>query len=229
MSVKNYNNNDNQHKGNKRKRSPVEAISDSLEGPTSVALDNHGEIAPHKPMQPTIKAQNLADFIHRVHPRPFIEWTEEEKSEIGNCMANRDGFSTSDRKAIAEAGLAGEQNKLEWFFKQYINGYQSDANFLKLIDPWLVICVGVPTTAPARDAYVASVHAANVHMGGTAGLNANAAGEPIQFGNGNLDTVLRVADRSTALQVAAYVKGLNPQNAFVALVVEYNFLQYAIK
>lgn len=106
---------------------------------------------------------------------------------------------------------------------------------------YLVICVNA---LPDSREYLDCVDQANEHVGGSiADANrpgkmtmarlltdtvANHPGEPIQFGNGNLRTVLQVQDRETAQRVASFLKGSYKHPGFTTIVLEALFVKYNV-
>lgn len=179
-----------------------------------------------KPKQNSVKCQDLAPLINKLFPRPASEWTQEEKAELGEFMANRDGFDSADKAAIRKAGLSGAENKLNWFLDQYVIAYQTDPHFKTMIDPWIVICVNVPTAPPAVvQQFATCLQDANAHLGGRRN-RVNAQGEPITFGNNTINTILLCNDREAAHRCASYIKGNFNHRNFGTIVVDANYIHY---
>jgi hypothetical protein len=174
---------------------------------------------PIKPIQPMIDAEALAPYIDKVYPRPCSEWSEEFIEELGALMANRGGFNCSNKTAIAASG-AGRH--LDWFLAQYVTLYETNKHFEDLIDPWYVICEGIPQTQDQL--YVDAVNAANRHVGGRS--IANLRGEPIQFSHGR-NWFLHCQDREQAMRVASFLHGRLQWADFHTSVIDSRYLAYA--
>lgn len=171
-----------------------------------------------KPIQPMLDAAALAPYIDKVYPRPCSEWSKEFIEELGALMANRGGFNCSNKTAIAASGVG---RHLDWFFTQYVTLYETNKHFDDLIDPWYVICEGIPQAQVQL--YVDAVNAANIHVNG--GPIANLEGEPIQFSHGR-NWFLHCHDREQAMLVAAFLHGRLEWVDFHTSVIDSHFLAY---
>jgi hypothetical protein len=171
-----------------------------------------------KKYQPPLFVEDLAPFIQKVYPSPSSKWKKEHIEELGHMMANRDGFNGTHKEAIAASGIG---DKVNWFFGQYVNLYETNKRFEKMIDPWYVMCEGL-ALLPAN-VYNNAVNAANQCIGG--GLVAGAVNEPIQFSNGR-NWFLHCPDREKSQQVAAFLHGRINDPAFHTTVMDSRFLAY---
>ena len=180
--------------------------------------DNEEVNNTRKKYQPPLFVEELASFIQKVYPSPSSEWKEDHIEELGKLMANRDGFNSTHKEAIAAASIGG---KLNWFFGEYVNLYETNKRFEKIIDPWYVICDGL-ALLPAN-AYPNAVNAANQHIGG--GLVAGAVDEPIQFNNGR-NWFLHCPNRQESQKVASFLHGRINDPAFHTTLIDSRFLLY---
>ncbi len=100
--------------------------------------------------------------------------------------------------------------------------YETNKHFGALIDPWYVICEGIPQTQQVQ-MYEDAVNAANMHVDG--GPIANLQGEPIQFSHGG-NWFLHCQDREQAMCVAAFLHGRLQWTDFHTSVIDSRFLAY---
>lgn len=169
-----------------------------------------------KPQQAAIFCEELAPFIHRVYPNPSKLWKEVDISYLGKLMANRGGFDASNKQAINESGIS---DKLNWFYGEYVNLYESNKEFEKMIDPWYVICDGYANLP--GNTFTEALNAANQHMGG--GQVAGNEGDPIVFQNGN-NWFLHCRSREEALQIKAFLHGRINNANFQTSTIDCRFL-----
>lgn len=170
-----------------------------------------------KPMQAPLFSEDLVPYILEVYPNPSCEWSQQYIEKLGALMANRGGFNSTHREAIAASGVG---RNLDWFFSEYVKLYETNQHFAKLIDPWYVVCEGWP----AGNAYVNALNAANVHIGGAPGA-AGQLNEPIQFNNGR-NWFLQCHNREHAQRVASFLHGRINSPQFHTSVIDSRFLDY---
>jgi hypothetical protein len=165
------------------------------------------------PMQDCVDVVDMSDLLLRLNGRKHKEWTEEEKSEVAAFMRNRLGICQSDHGAIRAAGL---EEAWEHWDEQYTDMCFSDASFLKLLDPFLIVIEVVPVGDGALNA---ALNATNVYLGG--GAVAGAAGQPIVFVRGQ-NWMLAVPNRITGQRALAHLHGqLDALGLFRAVLISY--------
>jgi hypothetical protein len=177
------------------------------------------ESTPVSPIQPRLDMETLAPYIDKLFPRPSSEWSEEIIEELATLLVTSGGFTYSDLKAKAEFC---ESPDLGWFIGQFMKLYETSKHFRALIDPWYVICEGIPQALQGQ-LYADAVNAANMHVGGRS--IANLQGEPIQFSHGR-NWFLNCQGREQAMRVAAFLHGRLQWADFHTSVIDSRFLAY---
>jgi hypothetical protein len=105
------------------------------------------------PMRDSVDVVDTCDILLR---RKHKEWTEEEKTEVAAFMRNRFGICQSDHAAIRAAGL---EEACEHWDEQFTDMCFSDASFLKLLDPFLIVIEAVPVGDGALSAALNATNA----------------------------------------------------------------------
>lgn len=169
---------------------------------------------PKPPGQPVVSVVDMAHILHPLAFRRHTEWTKEEKSNLAAFMCNRGGIDASDKIAMAQAGLTAI---FEFWFNEYVNLYETDAEFEKAIDPWQIVVIA----KPADNVFLPVLNLANRHIGGVG--NANAPNEPIQFQHGQ-NWILHIpSGKENAHRVVSFLQGqfVGQNIPFQAIVQDY--------
>lgn len=185
--------------------------------------EEYEEPDPHnyKPYQPTLHIQDLAEFIHRLFPKKSSTWPKKDVEYLGNLMANRDGFNSSNRAAIAAAGIAG---KIDWFYREYVDLYETNREFEKMIDPWYIIVDPAGIAAVGDEAYITALNNAETHLGG--GGLPNEADAVIMFNQDRNWFLMLPTGRETAMRVRSFLHGAVNNESFHTIVMDGRLIDY---